>query len=199
MIQFPLVLGQLLRDLAEFGRAQEAAETVHAKRMLNLEWPTAEAMFLMVRSARRRNILEIGTSNGFSTLWLAAALPTGDGSRLVTIDRNADKTEQARGHLQQAGLAGKVQFRVGQASEEVRRLEGPFDCVFFDADRISAPEQLALLLPRLTDDAILFADNALSHPVEIAGYLEYVDSCGLFDTTLLPVGKGLHIAVRRPA
>jgi len=199
MIRLPKVLDQQLKDLAEFGRVHDAAEAVHAKRMLNLDWATAEAMFLMVRLAKRRDILEIGTSNGFSTLWLAAALPPGDGSRLVTIDRDAGKTEQARAHMEQAGLAGKVQFLVGQATDQVRGLEGPFDCVFFDADRISAPEQVALLLPKLAADAVLFADNARSHPAEIAGYLEYLDGCGLFDTTLLPVGKGLHMAVKRPA
>ena len=54
----------------------------------------------------------------------------------------------------------------------VRELTGPFDLVFFDADRISAPEQLHFLLPKLAPQALLIADNALSHPQEIAGYLE---------------------------
>lgn len=69
--------------------------------------------------------------------------------------------------------------------------------MFFDADRISAPEQLAVLLPKLSGDALLCADNALSHPDEIAGYLKVVESAGTFDTTLVPVGKGLYIARKR--
>ncbi len=196
MIHLPLPVETRLRDLAAFGRAHDAAETRHASRILNLEWPTAEALFLMVRMAGRRNILEIGTSNGFSTIWLAAALPRQGQARLVTIDRDPAKSEQARANLEQAGLAGRVAFQVGQATPLVDRLAGPFDCVFFDADRVSAPEQFALLLPKLTGDAILFADNALSHPDEIAGYLDCVERSGQFDTTLLTVGKGLHVAVR---
>jgi predicted O-methyltransferase YrrM len=196
MIHLPLPIEARLKELAEFGRVHDAAESRHDRRLLNLDWPTAEALFLMVRMAGRRSILEIGTSNGFSTLWLAAALPAQGEARLVTIDREPAKTGQARANLEQAGLAGRVQFLVGQATPLVDGLDGPFDCVFFDADRVSAPEQFALLLPKLTADALLFADNALSHPVEIAGYLQSVERSGQFHTTLLPVGKGLHVAVR---
>lgn len=199
MIQLPATLERILRDLAESGRVHDAAEPRHDRRRLNLEWATAEALFLLVRMAGCRSLLEIGTSNGFSTLWLAAALGSGDDGRLVTLDRDPGKTEQARHNLQRAGLDARVRLLVGQATALVAGLDGPFDGVFFDADRVSAPEQLALLLPRLTGNAVLFADNALSHPAEIAGYLEAVERSGQFDTTLLPVGKGLHVAVRNPA
>lgn len=64
----------------------------------------------------------------------------------------------------------------GDATEVVGELEGPFDGVFFDADRVSAPSQLAILLPKLEADVILLADNALSHPLEIAGYREAVEN-----------------------
>jgi predicted O-methyltransferase YrrM len=76
-------------------------------------------------------------------------------------------------------------------------LEGPFDCVFFDADRLSAPSQLRLLLPKLTDEVLLLADNALSHPEEISAYRKMVEGLPNFVGTLAPVGKGLHIAWRR--
>jgi predicted O-methyltransferase YrrM len=78
----------------------------------------------------------------------------------------------------------------------VKTLPGPFDCVFFDADRISAPEQLRLLLPKLENDALLLADNILSHPEEVAGYLKEFDHRSEFVTTTATVGKGLHIAYR---
>jgi predicted O-methyltransferase YrrM len=75
-------------------------------------------------------------------------------------------------------------------------LPGPFDCVFFDADRISAPEQLRLLLPKLERDVLLLADNILSHPEEVAGYLKEFEQLPEFVTTTVTVGKGLHIAWR---
>jgi predicted O-methyltransferase YrrM len=199
VLNLPQPVERRLRDLAEYGRAHDAGEPRHAHRLLNLDWPTAEALFLMVRMARRRSVLEIGTSNGFSTLWLAQALAPQAGARLVTIERDPAKSRQARANLEQVGLAGPVAFLVGQATPLVEGLDEVFDSVFFDADRVSAPEQFARLLPKLTPDAILFSDNALSHPEEIAGYLDCVDRSGQFDSTLLPVGKGLHVAVRRQA
>ena len=59
--------------------------------------------------------------------------------------------------------------------KSLARLPGPFDCVFFDADRVSAPKQLELLLPKLALPALLLADNATSHPDQIAGYLARVE------------------------
>ena len=199
MIQLPLHLESRLRELAEFGHTHDAAESRHAHRLLNLEWAAAEALFLMVSMANRRRILEIGTSNGFSTIWLTAALGSQAGGHLVTIDRDLDKQAQARANLERAGLCKNVTFLAGQATALVADLQGPFDCVFFDADRVSAPEQFKLLLPKLTEDAVLFSDNALSHPGEIEGYLDCVDASGQFDSTILTVGKGLHVAVRRRA
>jgi predicted O-methyltransferase YrrM len=84
----------------------------------------------------------------------------------------------------------------GDATEMVRGLAGPFDCVFFDADRVSAPEQLHLLLPKLRDDVLLMADNALSHPGEIAGYLAALRALPDFEQIVIPVGKGLSVAYR---
>ncbi len=84
----------------------------------------------------------------------------------------------------------------GEATAAVATLPGPFDVVFFDADRRSAPDQLALLLPKLTSDVFLLADNALSHPDEIAGYLAAVAALPAFEHVILPVGKGLSMAYR---
>ena len=69
---------------------------------------------------------------------------------------------------------------------------------FFDADRLSAPEQLALLLPKLSINALLLADNVLSHPEEIAGYLAAIRQLSDFEHTIVSVGKGLSVAHRTP-
>jgi len=199
MIDLPPRTRAVLRELAEAGAAHDAATERREEKCLNLEWPTAEALYLAVRLAKRRRVLEIGTSNGFSAIWLASALESLGAGELISIERNPEKRAEARANLDKAGLAGRVTLFQGEATPLVAALEGVFDCVFFDADRVSAPEQLALLMPRLTPDALLLADNALSHPGEIAGYLAAVEASGEFDTTILPVGKGLHVAVRRSA
>jgi predicted O-methyltransferase YrrM len=79
----------------------------------------------------------------------------------------------------------------------VATLAGPFDCVFLDADRFSAPSQLALLLPQLTAEVLLLADNPLSHPQEIATYLAAVQALPQFEHLVIPIGKGLSIAYRK--
>src|SRR5260370_35376760 len=92
------------------------------------------------------------------------------------------------------GILQYGDLRLGDATEVIKTLPGPFDFVFFDGDRTSAPGQLALLLPKLTPQALILADNALSHPDEIAGYLTMVKSLEQFQHVLIPVGKGLSVA-----
>jgi len=94
------------------------------------------------------------------------------------------------------GLREVVDLRRGDATGLVASLAGPFDCVFFDADRYSAPAQLHALLPKLTPDVLLLADNALSHPDEIAGYLRALEALPDFERVVVPAGKGLSVAYR---
>ena len=93
---------------------------------------------------------------------------------VTTIERDPDRAAHACENLSLAGLDGWANVQVGEATEIVAELKGPFDAVFFDADRVSAPEQLSLLLPKFESDVLLLADNALSHPEEIASYLQAV-------------------------
>jgi len=119
------------------------------------------------------------------------------GGHVISIDRDEHKQALADANLRRAGLRDVVELIHGDATQVVAELAGPFDCVFFDADRLSAPSQLALLLPKLTADAFLFADNVLSHPQEIADYLAAVEALPQFDHLVVPVGKGLSIAYRQ--
>ena len=191
-------LQSFLGELEARGLDNDAREEERRRKVLNLERPTAQLLQILIASTRRRRVLEIGTSNGYSALWLAATLRGTQGAQpLITIEHDQEKAERARENLAQAGLAEWADVRQGSATEVVAGLAGPFDCVFFDADRVSAPEQLQLLLPKLERDALLLADNALSHPAEIAGYLAAVEKLPEFTATTVSVGKGLHIAYRR--
>jgi predicted O-methyltransferase YrrM len=185
----------LLTELYAAGQLNDAREQERSKKMLNLEPDTAQFLHILIRSSRRTRLLEIGTSNGYSTIWLAwAARATG--GHITSIDRNADKQAQADANLLRAGLRESVDLLCGDATEIVARLPGPFDCVFFDADRLSAPTQLTLLIPKLAPDALILADNVLSHPDEIAGYLAALEALSEFERVIVPIGKGLSIAYR---
>jgi len=186
----------LLHELEAAGLGNDAVTAERRYKLLNLERPTAELVWMLLQSTRRRQVLEIGTSNGYSTIWLAAALPGAEGRRLVSIELFPEKVAQARSNLERAGLVDRVELIEGDATEAAGTLAGPFDCVFFDADRWSAPVQLELLLPKLTPDVLLLADNVISHPEEVAGYRAMVERLPGFSWTVVPVGKGLHIAWR---
>jgi len=187
----------VLRNMEAFGRSNDAQETDRARRMLNLERSTAELIQILVLSSARKRVLEIGTSNGYSALWLASALRRiPQAQRLTTIEYDARKVQQARLNIATAGLSDTITVHQGSATEVVLTLPGPFDCVFFDADRISAPEQLHILLPKLERDVLLLADNVLSHPEEVAGYHKEFERLPEFVTSTVTVGKGLHIAYR---
>jgi predicted O-methyltransferase YrrM len=186
-------LRQFLKQLEEHAATHDATETEHSQKLLNLEPDTAELLSILARSSGARRALEIGTSNGYSTIWLAASIGPG-GGRVTSIDRSQDKHKMARENLEKAGLLEYVELLLGDATEVVRTLPGPFDFVFFDADRKSAPDQLALLLPKLAPVALILADNALSHPSEIADYLDTVKCLKRLQHVVVPVGKGLSIA-----
>ena len=196
MISLGDKLDELLRELEIEGERNDARETDRKKKFLNLERPTAELIYVLLQASGRKNVLEIGTSNGCSTIWIAAALRHLADARFISIEILPEKLALARKNLARAGFEGRVKLIEGNATEVVAQLEGPFDCVFFDADRVSAPAQLRLLLRRLTDGVLLLADNALSHPAEISAYITMVEGLADFVCTLVPVGKGLHIAWR---
>jgi predicted O-methyltransferase YrrM len=187
----------VLRKIEAFGQSNDAQETDRSRRMLNLERSTAELIQILVLSSARKRVLEIGTSNGYSALWLASALrKIPQAQRLTTIEHDAHKVQQARTNIATAGLSEMITVHEGSATEIVLNLPGPFDCVFFDADRISAPEQLRMLLPKLERDVLLLTDNVLSHPEEVAGYLKEFEHLPEFVTSIVTVGKGLHVAYR---
>ena len=189
-------LRELLAELETFGNENDAAQADRSKKMLNLEPDTAQLMSILVRTSQCKRMLEIGTSNGYSTIWLAWAAVT-TGGNVISIERDAEKQTMADANLKRAGLRDRVDLRLGDATEIVAALEGTFDFVFFDADRLSAPEQLKLLLPKLQSGALVLADNVLSHPDQIAGYLAAITSLPQFDHMVVSVGKGLSIAYKQ--
>ena len=185
---------KVLAELEAWGQENDRTQTDRSRKMLNLEPETAEVVGALIAGVKAKRVLEIGTSNGYSTIWLAASI--GLGGRVISIDRNPEKLRMARENLERAGLEHRVELLLGDATEIVAGLEDPFDAVFFDADRFSAPGQLVLLVPKLSPKALLLADNALSHPDEIAGYLAAIQALPDFKHEVISVGKGLSVASR---
>ena len=113
---------------------------------INVSPNQGKLLQLLARMQGARNILEIGTLGGYSTIWLARALPAG--GRLITLEFEPKHAEVARANLVRAGLAGVVELRVGRALDTLPQLaaegRGPFDLIFIDADKQSYPRLLRL-------------------------------------------------------
>lgn len=185
----------LLAELEQWGQENDTTQTDRSEKMLNLEPDTAKLLSLLVQSGARQQLLEVGTSNGYSSIWLAwAAKQTG--GHLVSIEQDATKHKMARANLERAGLTEQVTLLQGDAGQLIEGLKGPFDFVFLDADRTLYTDYLPLLLPRLKSGALLLADNVLSHPQEISPYLEALASRSNFQHLVLGVGKGLSVALK---
>jgi predicted O-methyltransferase YrrM len=120
-------------------------------------------LLLLARVRGARTILEIGTLGGYSTIWLARALPAG--GRLVTLEADPKHAEVARANIARAGLADVVELRLGQALDTLAQLaaegRGPFDLIFIDADKPSYPDYLAWALQFSRRGSLIIADNVV--------------------------------------
>ena len=118
---------------------------------------------LLARLQGARAILELGTLGGYSTIWLARALPPG--GRLVTLEADSKHAEVARANLARAGLADVVEVRLGRGLDTLPRLAaegaGPFDLIFIDADKPSIPEYFAWALKLSRRGSLIVVDNVV--------------------------------------
>jgi caffeoyl-CoA O-methyltransferase len=144
----------------------ELFERLAAETREKTEWPQmmvgeVEGRFLefLVRLGGARRVLELGTFTGYSSLSMARGLP--EGGRVITCDVNPDTTAIAQRYAEEAGLADRIDFRLGPGVETIGRLEGPFDLVFIDADKPNYRNYYEAVLPKLADDGLIVADNAL--------------------------------------
>jgi predicted O-methyltransferase YrrM len=125
--------------------------------------PQGKLLNLLARAIGARRILELGALGGYSTIWLARALPSG--GRLVTLEANPEYAEVARANVARAGLAGIVELRVGAALETLPELasEGgePFDLIFIDADKTNTPNYYTWALELSRPGSLIIADNVI--------------------------------------
>jgi predicted O-methyltransferase YrrM len=117
-------LTALLDELARFGDDNDARETERPKRMLNITPDTGRLLSILIRSAGATRVLEVGTSNAYSTIWLADAVRE-TGGRVTTLESNPGKVTLARANLARAGLVDRVEIREGRAADTLASLPGP--------------------------------------------------------------------------
>ena len=185
----------LLDRLAHFGEENDARGIERSRKMLNITPDTGRFLWILVRARRATRILEVGTSNAYSTIWLADAARETSG-RVTTLECDLDKIALARANLAEAGLAEYIDLLEGEAAKTLIQLPGPFDVVFLDADRPQYLTYFELVFPKLVSGGLLVADNAVSHAHELAAYLMRVKADPRLFSVTLPVGKGEELSIK---
>lgn len=189
-------LGALKQELAQFGSENDARESERGRRMLNITPDTGEFLSVLVRFGNARRVLEIGTSNGYSTLWLAEAAAAIDG-QVTTLEYAEDKVAMARTTFARSGLADRITLVYGDAGLWLAQAaDASIDLLFLDSDRGQYAGWWPQLRRVLRPGGLLVVDNATSHAEQLEPLCALLAADAAFTTSLVPVGNGELLAVR---
>lgn len=183
-------LAALLQELESFGKTNDARETDRARRMMNITRDTGEFLVLLTRAVDARRVLEIGTSNGYSTLWLAYAVQPLNG-KVVTVERAADKVELARENFKRVALDEWIELHLSEAGDVLKQQpDRSFGLIFLDASRQQYVDWWRDLQRVLAPGGLLVADNAISHAQQIEPFKRIVQETPGYLASLVPIGNG---------
>ncbi len=178
-----------------------------AKRKIPIVGPAVGRLFhVLAGMMGARRIFEMGSAIGYSTIWWARAV--GDAGRVIYTDGDSKNADEARRYFERAGVADRIQIKVGDALELLSEEQGPFDVVFNDVDKEDYPRVFRLAVPRLRQGGLFVSDNVLwsgkvarANPDErTRAILEFnrllYASPDLY-TTILPLRDGVSVAIKR--
>jgi len=126
---------------------------------INVSPTQGKLLHLLARLGGAKNVLEIGTLAGYSTIWLARALPAG--GRVITLEMEPKHAEVARANFARAGLQDVIELKLGKALDTLPKLQGPFDLFFIDADKASIPQYFEWSLRLARPGSLIVVDNVV--------------------------------------
>jgi predicted O-methyltransferase YrrM len=186
-------------ELYESGREYDSRQTNRLSRLRNLQPDTAALLGVLIRGARVRRILEIGTSNGYSTLWLADAAEA-TGGRVETLDIDPRRSEQASDNLARAGLDDVATCRTASAAQALTEYpDDAWDLIFLDAERPEYAGYWPNVRRTLAAGGAIAVDNAISHAAELTPLTRLLEDDPRLTTALVPIGDGLIVSVEGDA
>ena len=157
----------------------------------SIEPESAQILAQLVHIQQPQQILEIGTSTGYSTLWLAYAAQQVN-ARLTTLEIDADRSQQATAHLADFNLSNGVEFWVGDAAEYLKQSQAIFDFILLDAERDAYvdywPDLKRLMC---VTRGVLVVDNVLSHADQVTDFIALIQQDKPFNLSTLAIGAGL--------
>ncbi len=164
---------------------------------LNVPWVDGQTLHDLIVKHKYTRALEIGTSTGHSTIWIARALAR-TGGTVTTIEIDPERHRQALANFKEAGVSDYIDARLGDAHEITKELEGPFDFVFSDADKDWYTQYLKDVLPKLEVNGCFTAHNVLMRNQGITAFLEYLETVAELETTIDKSSRaGLSISYKR--
>jgi caffeoyl-CoA O-methyltransferase len=182
-------------------------ETQAAKRDIPIVGPAVgRILHQLALISSAKNIFEMGSAIGYSTIWWAGAIA--DGGRVIYTDGDRKKADEARGYFERAGVANRITIKVGDAIELLSEQTQQFDIIFCDLDKEDYPRAFRMALPRLRKGGLLVADNVLwsgkvaeNNPSEastkaIQEFNRLLYSASELFTTILPIRDGLAVATK---
>jgi caffeoyl-CoA O-methyltransferase len=172
------------------------ADVDRRQRYLSVPEEDGRLLRLLAESTGARHAVEVGTSTGYSGLWLLLGL-SGSGGHLTTFEIDRERHAMARANFERAGLARRATLVLGDAHAEVRKLEGPVDLVFIDADKAGYHDYLQTLLPRVRRGGLVVAHNMVSPPPDPA-YVEAVTTDPALETVFLNMhAAGVGVTLKK--
>lgn len=184
------------RDEAE-KKALKAIEEISKEQGFQLNVPPVDGRMLrlLAETTGARNAVEIGTSNGISGIWLGMALKK-VGGRLTTHELDPKRAAQARANFQRAGVGDVVTVVEGDAHETVKKLQGPIDLVFIDADKEGYLDYLTKVLPLVKPGGLILAHNITPRMADTR-YLKAVTQDPALETLIFSDGGGLSLTLKK--
>lgn len=190
-----MTLASLLSEIEKDGIKNDAEAVDRSYKQLNITRDTGEFLSVLVKASKAESILEVGTSNGYSTLWLAAA--TSDKGSVTSLEIQQHKIDQAEKNLKRSGLEKKVTIVKSDALAYFTALDQQYDFIFLDAERTEYMNFAKEVVAALRIGGLLVCDNAISHASEMTEFIDFITSSQQFATSLVPVGKGEFMACKQ--
>lgn len=193
LVDDPQVAAVLSR-LYQADEEQRRAGLPSSARTRNVTGETGRFLYITALATGATRVLEVGSSNGVSTIWLALAMRS-TGGYVTGTEILADRVEEANAHLTEAGLAefGKVVW--GDARETTRSLSGSLDLLFIDAEKDDYVDHFQAAFPRLRSGGVVLADNVTSH--DLSAYQAMLRARGDVVTVTLPLERGIEFSCKR--
>ena len=173
-------------------------------RMLAITKETGELLNMILRLKNAKNMLEVGTSTGYSTLWCAEAVCEQSG-KIITIEQNPKKIKRAKENFQKAGITNEIIVKEGLAMQILRELnlqkeyEDFFDFVLIDADKENIIEYFDLILPMVSVGGVIITDNMLypeKYRKDMKKFSDYLKENPKLRTITTPIGNGEEITIK---